>query len=399
MSWDLFSKTNQLELKTSFFDTISLVPEADWNQVPHPGNVLLSIPYLRAMEQGLSDRMDFRYLIFYNTQLQPVGLAAIQILNFIDQGNKYGEVMCKLTNKAKHTLLGTVDFKVMVCGNAFACGEHGFAFSPEVPLKEGLANLSNALFKLRRAEAINGNVPLVLMKEFWPQHFEESQGLKKNGFKDFQIDVNMVLAIHPDWNNFDDYLQSMVSKFRTKAKSVMKKSVLVEERDMDVDDIEAYAGSVESLYQKVIERADFNFGQLNAKTFALLKKELNHRFSFKGYFLDNQMIGFRSGFLLDEVFEANYIGVDYTINEDIALYQRMLYNYVKEAIDLGVREIQLGRTSELLKSSLGAQPVPMKLYVKHKNILSNQLIRPILDSISPREYTLRQPFKSSFLKP
>ena len=53
------------------------------------------------------------------------------------------------------------------------------------------------------------------------------------------------------------------------------------------------------------------------------------------------------------------------------------------------------RTAEEIKSSLGAEPVDMKLYAKHKNSVSNKLIKPFLESISPSEFELRKPFKAN----
>jgi hypothetical protein len=69
---------------------------------------------------------------------------------------------------------------------------------------------------------------------------------------------------------------------------------------------------------------------------------------------------------------------------------------VQEAIDKQVTVLRLGRTAELIKSSLGAKPVDMKLYIKHKNVISNQLIKPVIDAISPSAFELRQPFKAEF---
>ena len=74
----------------------------------------------------------------------------------------------------------------------------------------------------------------------------------------------------------------------------------------------------------------------------------------------------------------------------------MLYNLVAFAIEKGLSKIHFGRTAEELKSTLGALPIDMKLYIRHRNKLSNQLLKPIISSINPSEFELRNPFKANF---
>ena len=73
----------------------------------------------------------------------------------------------------------------------------------------------------------------------------------------------------------------------------------------------------------------------------------------------------------------------------------MLYDAVDLSIQNGIGELRLGRTAELLKSSIGAEPVNMKLYLRHRNGISNKMIGPLISSISPSEYELRPPFKKA----
>jgi len=81
--------------------------------------------------------------------------------------------------------------------------------------------------------------------------------------------------------------------------------------------------------------------------------------------------------------EAGYIGLDYEYNFDYAVYQKMLYDYVDDAIQNNLKELRFGRTAEEIKSCLGAEPVDMMLYVRHRNSLSNKVIKPVIKSISP----------------
>ena len=68
------------------------------------------------------------------------------------------------------------------------------------------------------------------------------------------------------------------------------------------------------------------------------------------------MVGFSTSFVNGDVLEANYVGLNYEFNHDKAIYQRLLYDFVEMAINLKSKELHLGRTSETIKSQIGAVP-------------------------------------------
>jgi hypothetical protein len=74
----------------------------------------------------------------------------------------------------------------------------------------------------------------------------------------------------------------------------------------------------------------------------------------------------------------------------------MLYDFVQESIARQVKELHLGRTAEEIKSCLGAEPMDMKLYLRHRNSISNKLLAPIIATITPSEFELRYPFKADY---
>lgn len=396
MSWKIFCAKTEDDFKLSFFDSVSLINENHWNSVVQDKNIYLSLVYLKALESALSNEMEFRYILFYNQKSEPVSVAVVQLLKFVDKNSKYHELLCKVGDTIKNKLIDLLDIKVMVCGNVFSCGENGFIHSDEISPKEAYDNLSKALYKLRLSEKAHGQVSIVLLKEFWPENFEQTDEFKNHQFRDFKIDVNMLLDIHPSWNTLDDYLQSMTTKFRTKAKSCFKKSKEVVVKELSTEDIQNHQARIEELYDGVIEKADFKFGKLNGKAFKNLKENLGDSFCFRAYFINDKMVGFSTAFISNGIVDAGYVGIDYEYNFEHAVYQLMLYNYVETAINSNSKELRLGRTAEEIKSTLGARPVDMKLYLRHRNSVSNKLLKPIIESISPSKYTLRQPFKAEF---
>ncbi|WP_299438602.1 hypothetical protein [uncultured Aquimarina sp.] len=378
-------------LHYSIFNSANDVPSIDWNSINNKNNLFLTLDYLNTLEDTLSETIGFRYILFYD-QNGPVGIAVNQLIKFNTEDLKFQEFPCRISDAIKNTFMKSMDVRVLVCGNLFSCGEHGFLYSDKISAKEAFENLSDALKEIRKTEKTD-KPSFILLKEFWPTSFDQSDYIINQKFREFRIDVNMVLQVQSNWNNFDDYLGSMKTKFRTRAKKVFKKSSDLLVKDFTSEDIDQYKEAIDTLYLSVLDNADFKIGKLDAVTFRNLKKTLQSSFVFKAYFLDTKLVGFTTSFILNNVVEANHIGIDYAYNKSHDIYQRMLYDYVDLAIEKKVDELRLGRTAEIIKSCVGAKPVEMKLYVRHGNSISNKLLKPLVEFISPSEYEVRNPFK------
>ncbi|MFB1002918.1 MAG: hypothetical protein QMC70_02095, partial [Bacteroidia bacterium] len=109
-----------------------------------------------------------------------------------------------------------------------------------------------------------------------------------------------------------------------------------------------------------------------------------------------KLIGFSTATMFNDVFDGNFIGLDYDYNQDYAVYQRMLYDFVKQGINSGMQYVKIGRTAEEIKSGVGAQPVEMKFYAKHRNKVTNALLRPFIQNLKPSKFDQRRPFKAEY---
>lgn len=386
------STSKDKNIKFTFYSSYKDIPQKDWNSFNTANTIYLTLPYLSILEEALNTTIDFWYIIFYVDKV-PVGIAYTQLIKVKPDQITNQTLPCKLTDHIKNFFIKNIEVKSLVCGNLFACGEHGFLFSDNVTDDEAIKALDKALKDIRKVAHPEDKPSFILLKEFWLNN-TMLQSIKEMGYRDFEIDMNMVLYIRSNWKSFDAYLADLKTKFRTRVKKTFEKSSAIHIQELSHADIERYKEKIDLLYLSVIENADFKFGNLNANTFILLKQRLKDKFIFKGFFSNEELVGFSSAFWLDNILEANHIGLNYKINKSHHLYQRMLYEYVNMAITLKVTELRLGRTAETIKSAVGAAPVPMKLFIKHGNALSNKLLRPLVDVISPNDYEIRNPFKT-----
>jgi hypothetical protein len=167
----------------------------------------------------------------------------------------------------------------------------------------------------------------------------------------------------------------------------------MERRIFSVEDIEMNEKEIAHLYKNVHLKAKFRLATLPANYFLEMKKELQEDFIFTAYYFENKLAGFRTSFVLEKTIEAHFIGIDYDLNKQLELYQNILYDYVKEAILMRTEQLFLGRTASEIKSTIGAEAVELKCYIRHHNPLSNRIIKPFVDYLRPAAWIPRNPFK------
>jgi predicted N-acyltransferase len=213
------------------------------------------------------------------------------------------------------------------------------------------------------------------------------------GYHELNIDVNMIAQIDSNWTSFNDYMNALNSKFRTKTKQVFKKSENLDIIDFNIITIKERLSEIEELYNHMVDRSSFSFGRLNANTLLKFKENLGKAFYFKGYLLNDKLIGFATATRIDKELDGNFIGIHHQYNKDYSVYQRILYDFITCAIDEKLKTVRLGRTAEEIKSGVGAMPNEMKFYAKHQNRFKNSIIKPFLSLLRPSEFNLRRPYK------
>ena len=382
--------------KRAVFDAVFELPQADWNRVQNGRNIYLSLPYLSALEQGMGGELNFFFSISYNAQNEPVLIAVFVRVKFVDKRKRFGDSVFKLRFPFKKKLENILSINALACGNVFSAGENGMLWAEELQAQDAFEEAERVHQILMTEHDANKEVSLRVFKDFWQQTVPSANRLIEKGFFDFKIDVNMVLQIHKDWKTINDYLMSMKTKFRTRANAVYRKSAPLTIKTLNAQHILKESEHIVRLFDSVLEKSDFHIGTMNPKTFAACKENLGDDFIFTAYYMDEKMLGFSTAFRNANSLDANYVGLDYAYNESYDVYQRILYDYVELALKTKATELQFGRTSETIKSAVGAVPVDMTIYIQHKRSLSNVILKKVIQSVAPSPFELRQPFKANF---
>lgn len=376
------------EIKSYIFETITDVNQLDWKLVNNNQNRYLSYNYLLALESSMQSEISFFYAISYDDNKNPILISAYQIVKFATNKKNCPKVLL-------HHKPHNVSFNLLVCGNVFCNGENGFISSSYLTPYKVISELTLITEKIKK-KLPNQKIGITLFKEFSPNSNYNDVHFKNENYNNFMADVNMVLKLHEEWNTLEDYLFSMTTKYRTRIKSIYKKSNNLSIKSLSAKEIKENQSEIKTLLENVSKKAEYSYGVINVNAFVLFKENLKKDFILKAVFLNDKIIGFSTSFFYNGQLDANYVGMDYDYNTEYAVYQRLLCDYVAQAIERGAKELHFGRTSELVKSALGAQPINMKLYAKHKSAISNFLLKPVFNFITPSNFELRKPFKADF---
>ena len=389
---DLYPNNSQV----SVFNKISEIPSVVWDELNCSQNLYFSSNYLNALEKNNS-HLSYFYLILKNKNEKAIAFANVQIIEFkfdtigIDSSNLFKKITSigrKLSIFPKEKPL-----KIIICGNSFVSGEHGIFIKKGENKRLILRKISKGILHYTEYSNQENPVDIFMMKDFIVDSLSVTKELLSLGYYAFNIEPNMTLKISPKWQNFDNYLAALKTKFRVKAKKAIKLSNNLVTKDITVLNFEEHLLKMTELYKKVVTKAAFNLGEFNLQTYKSLKTKLGDSYILKSYWIEDKMVGFMSGMINKKNLDAHFVGLDYEFNKQYAIYQRMLYDYIKIAIDNKIELLNFGRTASEIKSSVGAVPEDLTVYIRHKKSIRNKILKLFLLKIQPTEFKQKFPFK------
>jgi len=365
-----------------------------WQLAAPVHDEFIQVPYLTFMESRPPGDMHFRYLVFYKNN-QPVGVAYCQISELKIREALTDSTLSTFRQKLNDTILKAADMNALFCGNILLTGEHGAHFKADIDIKTQSLLLKEGMEALKNQCKKEGeHISLLLIKDLDAPRKTALHPNLGNDYKEFSIQPKMILNLRKEWTTFEDYLASMTSKYRVRAKRAFKKGVGIEKRELNIESIKAFLPRIDELYKFIAEGAGFNVVTLDGEYFLNFKRHFPEKFRLYGYFLEGEMIAFYTTFRNQEELEAHFLGFANDTNRKHQVYLNILYDLIKHGIEQKAGYINFARTALEIKSSVGAAPVDLFYLGKHTNSLKNTLFTPILAYFNPAiDWVQRKPFK------
>lgn len=388
-----FCKKNDNAL---FFSSVNEIPNTIWDVLNCAENKYFSKDFLASIEKNHSE-INFIYVVLIDNKKHPKAFASIQIVDFYlnSVDNNFQDFISKLKTVARklHIFPDKKPLKLLICGNTFVSGEHGIFIKKNSDKKIIIKELAKAILHFVNVDK-HLKIDAFLLKDFINESLFIADELKDYNYNAFSVEPNMVLQIDENWRIFDDYLAAMKTKFRVKAKKAIQLSATIQIENVTLENIENQLPKMTELYKKVATNAAFNLGDFNLATYKDFKEKLGENYILKTYWLEDKMIGFMSGIINQNSLDAHFVGIDYHLNRKFAIYQKMLYNYIEIAINKNLKTINFGRTASEIKSSVGAEPQDLTMYLRHKKSITNKILKLFLQRVQPTPFHQHFPFKT-----
>jgi len=287
-----------------------------------------------------------------------------------------------------------VIMRLVTNGNNFESGEHGFFYSDKIKREEAFFLLEKVSEVVAKEERLRGTISATMLKDFYCADLPKTKTLKENDFTQFDVDPNMIIDIPAAVENVNDYITTFSKKYRNRAKNILKAGAALVKKDLTAEEVKKYNKEIYQLYDNVFAHAKFKLVKLAENYFYEIKKNFPERFFVTGYFLNEKLVGFDSGYLINDVtLEAHYIGLDYEVNKEYELYQNILYHFIELAITNKKKHLDLGKSAAEIKSTVGAKAHELVCYIKPQDTLSNLILKPFISFLQPVEWVPRNPFK------
>lgn len=375
-------------MTTKIHKSIGAVDASFLKKINPQNNVYFSKTLLHSFEVS-NPKIEMRYVCVSDHD-NPQALALVQIVELSVDVILKNIKATALSRCLLSLLLWKEHIKIMFCGNVFLSGEYCLSFSEKTKREKAVKEIGRALDTISKSVK-----PLhaIFIKDFEKKALDYSQGFESFGFTNIKVEPNMLVHLKPEWKSFEDYKDALKSKYRIKANKADSKSQALEGRFMSKNDIESAQKALQNLYQNTIDNANFNAQVLNLKTYIELKSLYKDDFIVKGYFLDGEIVGFLSALKNRSHLDAHFIGLNYRLNKAHAIYPRILNDYVRIGIENKVSVINLGRTASEIKTTIGAVPLDLSCYIKHKSPFINALVRPFFRRIQIKSFKQHSPFK------
>lgn len=284
---------------------------------------------------------------------------------------------------------------IILIGNNTLTGQNAYILHNSITEREALQLLNNALLELKqRYKKRKIGINLLAVKDFneaeWPEF--ETAGLR--GYYKFCTQPNMIFTINNNWDNVEDYLKALNTKYRTQYNRARKKAEGIEKKKLSVKEMQEQRQRIHHLYLTVAKNASFNTFYLPENHFEVFKEQLGDNFLFYGYFLEGKLVGFSTLIKNGPDMDTYFLGYDEGIQREKMLYLNMLYDMVAYAIKKKFRHVVFARSAMEIKSSVGAKAEPVYGIIKHTNPLLNQFMGRLFEYFEPKiEWKERNPYK------
>lgn len=344
---------------------------ADWLEVcSDPTDLLMSLPFLQAVEQTMSDRpttdsadwaaAELWYLLAYDGD-RPVGAACVAEYP-LDAVVFSHPLFARFVRAIRWLFPRYLKFRITFCGLPVSTAGSNLRVAADVESAPVVARLRQAIEHIARQR----KTWLVVFKELDAQ--EDRQWGRHLASDYVRADSLPMNRIENHYANFDTMLQAMRSHYRykiTKSRKKFAASGLSLNRMRGPQAIAAaYTPAMHSLYESVTGQAEHRLELLPRNFFLRLAEAFPSGLLLTTIQQDDATVAFAWSLRTGNVYRNLFVGIDYDANEQTDAYFNLMIEDIAYAMSQPVDEILVGQTADEFKSRLGCTSDARYLYIR-----------------------------------
>jgi hypothetical protein len=378
-------------------DDVSMLNPEHWDQLTRGRSVFLSRRYLSLLHQHAPPGVRLHAALVYRDG-RPVAAIAAQSIRVREDNLPKSDRTTRKRERTFWRALSGIDQRVLICGNLLSWGNHGVAIAEDAEPRLVWPGVTEALYRLRKADRMFGRTDLILVKDLPEEDRVAVDALYPYSYRPFATEPDMVLTLDPAWSSFSDYLASLRKDYRKAIRNTHKQ---IDEAGLSVqrlsaEEMLAESASLHRLYLDVLEKQRFRLVTLSPTYLPAIAAGFGEDFVTTGLrTADGRLVGFVSTLRDGEGAVGYFIGFDRQLaSTGVPLYLRLLQAVVEDAIALRAISISLGRTALEPKARLGAEPRGVRCLVRHRIEPLNVVVRALLETMpEPDLPPERNPFR------
>ena len=364
--------------------------------------VYFDVAYLRSVSLNDSEAIKHVFpCVYLNGDLVAFGsfcllkLDKTNVIQAIADQSSSGRLWKQTIKSVLPFILGSCEshLQILIAGNMLVSGPYGLYFTKDCP-----PEMQNLVWQaaLSHVEEHLGKCDLTVIKDFNASEASKALPLTNDFLKVNTLPL-MILPLTSNWTSFADYLEAMSTKYRTRARAALHKAGSLTTEYWEAAEIRTHRKEIQLLYNEVYKRAKFRIQPVNEAYIPTLAEAFpDGRFRFIAWKDGDKLIGFSTAFLNGDRMDAHLIGMDYAYNRSHSLYLNMIYRYIQDALEVGANLVDFGRTAMEIKSTAGAIPQELDVFIRLKSVMGNKLAKRLSTKIKSENWIQRHPFKVSF---
>jgi predicted N-acyltransferase len=368
--------------------SIHEVDPAEWDSVVPADELQGTHAFVAACEDSGVEDAVYRHVVVYRGG-RAVGVASLACmpvaLDLLSTG--LARTVIGALRRLKESFLRP---RMLFCGLPVSAGRPCLHWSPAADA----AHVVRAVGDVMERVADEMGVRILCFKEFDAAEAALMEPLEAMGY--FAAPSLPTFRMAVPWTSFDAYAAGLRAGYRRQLRASLRVRAREGLTVRTVDGPAAEWERFQALYDQVIERAQFRLERLNLAFFRNLGERLPGRVRLLLLERGDRLLA--AAVLLFAPGRTTFFmtGIDYALNRRYHAYPNLVAEVVAEAIRAGAPVLELGQTSEALKSRLGALPEPRTLYLRWRSPVGHALLRRGAGALFPVvKVQPRRPFRAA----